>query len=782
MPHLFRKFAQFVAIVCIALPCGSAHALFEAGAAKVDITPPEGVPLNGYLDRLGRGNVGVHDPIGVRCLYLDDGETNLFLLSADLCIINRELRDRTLELAPQIVPPERIILTATHNHTGTGAMVKSLIARSISGRFMPEILDMTAQAFAQAMQQAYDGRKRAAIGYGTVQQQVLSVNRRASGGPFDPQIGVIRVDDSDGNAIAIAANFAAHPTSVPEADAMRVSADYPGFFYAELERLTNPGCVPIFLNGAEGNQTCGNPEKKEGWERTESIGRLLAIRAKEAANVITPRIATLRMAVAHPQLPPTLAASFLPADTMLQTLEIDDLLLTFVPGEPCVELGFELRRQALARGYKAQFTVGLANDHLLYFVPRSLYSQPIYESGMNFYGPGMGLWFYRQFGQLMTRGATPEPDVVPNAVVEPVGPAQHVILTGNTRSIGVQRGRLFADAIQAAYRRDVLAPLEAGAIVPTTPPFTWLPEIIDASVLALPMLGIGARPLLTGLPDPVFDELEGMADGAGLPFDAAWLVQCAHVFAERGNRADRYRTPFCTMVAVTGDRAGAEDLLIARTLDWPYDEEPVIVDERPDEGHAFVHIGFPWNAGVFTGMNDAGLVVCAERVDTLGEPSIDGPPVELVLRAVLQFTATTKEARDVILKHSYLRGYHVLLASADDNKALVLDLGASATTREPVEGLLLGQDPAAPSSDDASRTRYGRVLELLQDERIVGVSELERLVGDKQPGATGRARIFNSDTRHAVVFVPKARSMHIAFPDDAGALTFHTITVGGEAS
>jgi hypothetical protein len=759
-----------------------AHALFEAGAAKVDITPPEGVPLNGYLARMGRGNVGVHDPISVRCLYLDDGETNWFLLSADLCIINRELRDRVLELAPAGVPHERITLTATHNHSGTGAMVKSLMVRTISGRFMPEILEMTAQAFAQAMEQAYQNRKRAALGYGTVEQQVLSVNRRFSNGPIDRQIGVIRVDDSDGNAIAIIANFAAHPTSVPEEDGMRVSADYPGFFYTELERLTSPGCVAMLLNGAEGDQTCANPERKEGWERTESIGRLLAIRTKEAANAITPTIPTLRVNAATVELPLSLADHFMPASTFLQTVEIDDLLLAFFPGEPCVELGLELRRQALQRGYKAQFSVGLANDHLLYFVPRALYSHLIYESAMNVYGPGIDRWFYRHFGQLMSRGDAAIPAAPHEGPkIDLLGPAQRVVLHGSARVIGEQRGALFREAIQDAYAATILRPLDDGTLLLDAPPYTVAPKFVDLSVLALPLLGIGARPLLTGLAAPVFDELEGAAEGAGMPFDAYWLLQCAPVFAERHILADRYRSPFCTMLAVVGNRAGADDLLVARNLDWPGNEAPVILDLRPDTGHRFVQIGFSWNTGVYTGMNDAGLVVAAERVPGLGQPSIDGPPLELVLREALQFAAGAKEAQAILATHPHLRGYHVLLASPDDAAALVIELGPATSVRTAADGLLLGQDPAL-TIDDEAQSRYTRVNHLLQEERIVSVPELQRLLADTHGPAAGRARIFNGDTRHSVVFEPKARRLHVSFPEPDGSFAYHSVDLGGNGS
>src|SRR5690606_15061043 len=92
---------------------------------------------------------------------------------------------------------------------------------------------------------------------------------------------------------------------------------------------------------------------------------------------------------------------------ILQSLEINDLVLSFVPGEAVVEIGLELRRRILARGYKAQFTVGLANDYLMYFVPRRFYHQDNYEAAQSYYGPAIEDWFYTHFDGLLSR-STPQ--------------------------------------------------------------------------------------------------------------------------------------------------------------------------------------------------------------------------------------------------------------------------------------------------------------------------------------------------------------------------------------
>ena len=196
--------AAFLAAWTLSLAAGA----LEAGAGRADITAPVGTPLNGYGDRMGRSSTGVHDPLWARALFLDDGTTRLFLVNVDLVAINPELRARVLELAPDVVPRENIILCATHTHNGQGGMTPNLVMRAVSGRFMPEVLESTAIAITQAMRQAYDSHRRAAIGYGTAKQTGLTGNRRFSGGPMDEQIGVIMVEDADGKPISVVANIA----------------------------------------------------------------------------------------------------------------------------------------------------------------------------------------------------------------------------------------------------------------------------------------------------------------------------------------------------------------------------------------------------------------------------------------------------------------------------------------------------------------------------------------------------------------------------------------------
>ena len=70
---------------------GHGRSSLTAGMAQKDITPPVGTPLNGYGRRKGRPSQGVHDPLRVRVLALQNQSNLLVFASCDLVAINEAL-------------------------------------------------------------------------------------------------------------------------------------------------------------------------------------------------------------------------------------------------------------------------------------------------------------------------------------------------------------------------------------------------------------------------------------------------------------------------------------------------------------------------------------------------------------------------------------------------------------------------------------------------------------------------------------------------------------------
>ena len=744
---------RFITVLILIAVSSAAEAL-QAGAARVELVPGPGAPLDGYAYRGGRAAVEAHDPLWVRALYLEAGETKLFLVTSDLFVIGTDLRQRVLELAPEVVSPENIILTATGTHNGPGGMTRALAARAISGPFVPEVLEQTAQAFAEAMRVAYEGRRRGTVGTGAGSMRGAIVNRYDPDGTVDGQLGVIRVDDSDGNPIAIIANLAALPATISKDFSFAFSADFLGSFYDALEEAVGGDCVALFMNGAAGDQMFANPDGLESWAYTESIGAALARETKTVSDQIACTEATLKIDYATPTLPLSIAGHALPRTTVLQTLSIDDVLVDFVPGTPAAEIGLELRRRATA-SHRAQFTVGLANDRVGAYVPKRAFGQGGAATEANQYGPAMDEWLYGAMGALVN-GEVATEKVIEAVESVRVGSAEQLIVNGPAYQAGWQRGSAYAEHIRAAYAERVVARVHDGTLVPSEALWAFAPGFVDRGPLVGARVASRFRPLLGELTPSVIDELLGMADAARLPFDAVWLLHCAPNPVPPG-----------TLFAVTGARAGADDLIVGHSVSGDVGASTVIVETRPESGHAYVQVGLPWNAGVVTGMNDVGLVVCVEQMASGGD--FGAAPVSLVLRDVLRNEGDTAGALDSLRSVNGLSGYHVLVADPGTGEAVVIKLGDTAIERAPQDGLLLGVDLNSGDIDSDATGRYARVVALLADERIVSVGEVQSALLDRERGAPGTAQVFNSTTRHAVVFEPKSRTVHVAFPGADGA-------------
>ena len=62
---------------------------FLAGAAYYDMSPPKGVRLAGY-PHFPRCNTGIHDPLYAACLYLNDGETEIAVVTLDILFFSKK--------------------------------------------------------------------------------------------------------------------------------------------------------------------------------------------------------------------------------------------------------------------------------------------------------------------------------------------------------------------------------------------------------------------------------------------------------------------------------------------------------------------------------------------------------------------------------------------------------------------------------------------------------------------------------------------------------------------
>ncbi|MBQ4323295.1 MAG: hypothetical protein IJC19_05085 [Clostridia bacterium] len=244
--------------------------MFQAGFARVDITPPLGTPMAGYF--YVRHADGVLDPIELNALAVNNGEETAILIAADVLYIMENAATPIREgiSAATGVPVNQIFVHGLHPHT-------SIRIGSRPGREMDGIsgeqcdsayLDVLYRKFADVARMAMDDLRDAEMEYGEqeTEKQLSFVRRywmkdgslKSNPGWQNPDIvrpaddadntvRVIRFKRSDAKDIAFV-NFWTHPDVI---GGTKFSADWPGFVRRYTEADLGVHC--LVFNGPQGD-------------------------------------------------------------------------------------------------------------------------------------------------------------------------------------------------------------------------------------------------------------------------------------------------------------------------------------------------------------------------------------------------------------------------------------------------------------------------------------------------------------------------------------------------
>jgi neutral ceramidase len=286
---------------------------FRAGAYAQDITPTQfPISVNGGM--ADRQATNAHDRLHARCLVLDDGTTQIAIVVCDSCMIPREVTDPAKRLAAKAtgIPPERILISATHTHTAptVGGVFQSdpdeayqkflaeRIAAGITKAHSQLVPAKAAWGVGKDDTQVFNRRWKVKPGsellrdpFGKTTDKVkmnpgyLHADLLEPAGPVDPAVSFLSVQTADGRPLAFLANYSLHYVGGVPA----LSADYFAMF---AERIaTHLGAdknfVGILSNGTSGNINNINfgkagPGKKETGEQARLVAESVAQAAFDA--------------------------------------------------------------------------------------------------------------------------------------------------------------------------------------------------------------------------------------------------------------------------------------------------------------------------------------------------------------------------------------------------------------------------------------------------------------------------------------------------------------------
>ena len=262
----------------------------KAGFAQADITP-QYWPVRKYggLRRTAYAYWAC-DPPCARAAVFEAENKRIAIVSLDIVIIEWEHVQAIRAEAQQRlgIPPENILVCATHNHSCPAVITRPVFDREEAYlEFMREqavaALETACERLTDVsvgMASGFEGRvsfnRRFIMRDGTIKTlpKRADPNIRHVEGPIDPEIATICCKDSEGRVVGVLVNFACHATHRMGGD--MISAGYPGALCRRVREAFGVQCTCVFLNGACANLIHINLSDPDHVDDPEHISRVLA--------------------------------------------------------------------------------------------------------------------------------------------------------------------------------------------------------------------------------------------------------------------------------------------------------------------------------------------------------------------------------------------------------------------------------------------------------------------------------------------------------------------------
>ena len=264
-----------------------------AGVARVDITPPLGLPM-GWSARSCLAD-GAREPLVAQALVVSDGARTAAIIATDLLLVTGRLTDSARRRVEQLtgIPAHAVSVHASHNHSAPHSAVgfpdgaDEAAANSEQFRRYAELLP---DALAGAVYAAWRRKRPARIGAIVGVAADMNTNRISPERDHDDSISVVRIDTGSGGPIAAVVHFAAHPTTVGGSSTFW-DAEYPAPLRLAVEQAI-PGLECLFLQGCAGDLApwdwwFGNDgARRHSYAARDDFGETLAKAALDAYSQI----------------------------------------------------------------------------------------------------------------------------------------------------------------------------------------------------------------------------------------------------------------------------------------------------------------------------------------------------------------------------------------------------------------------------------------------------------------------------------------------------------------
>ena len=230
-------------------------------------------------------------------------------------------------------------------------------------------------------------------------------------------------------------------------------------------------------------------------------------------------------------------------------------------------------------------------------------------------------------------------------------------------------------------------------------------------------------------------------DEFGSPYERQMQYHSAH---DIGHVMQDYMLVGCTSFAVWGRESADSSLLMARNFDFYMGEEfaknKLVLFEKPDSGYAYVSVTWPGMLGVVSGMNTQGLAVTI-NASKLEVPSSSATPISILVKSILQYASNIEEAETIASSFKTFVCESILVGSANDGRAVIIEKTPSAIGIYSPEGDYASSRMTAASSANMVSQLGGAVESVRQG---VASSSAADVSSHGCGSGTGRLADFSS--------------------------------------
>lgn len=257
-----------------------------------------------------------------------------------------------------------------------------------------------------------------------------------------------------------------------------------------------------------------------------------------------------------------------------------------------------------------------------------------------------------------------------------------------------------------------------------------------------------------------------------------------HSAHDLGHAMQDYMLVGCSSFASWGEKSADGSLIIGRNFDFyvsdNFARNKQVAFYIPEKGYKFASIGWPGMTGVLSGMNETGLTVTINAAKS-NMPTASATPISILTREILQYASTIDEAYAIAKKRKTFVSESILIGSAKDGKAAIIEKSPErialfrssghqliCTNHYQSEKFVHDKRNMENIRASDSQYRFNRLRELLKENDPIDPNKAASILRNREGlhntdlGLTNEMAINQFIAHHSVIFEPGKKLMWIS--------------------